>query len=1063
MPNFTEEQINGVLEATGIIKMIARASANDELWSDSAHSYYDSPQLAEWHLTNNKSERKVAAKMKFYGGIKNNTSCYPPEIINASDADPLNDAIASWFMDFSYLNAENTEERQQCINKNIELMKRIQTEPEFKTELIRIAVRDLSKVNMMKIMSPDITVASSEIADHAREMSIAAMIPEIAKLGDPMLREHLDFAGGVYSAYGSMVDYCIRRADPAFMLLDDYRLNYANRFFGNTDSRHQISFSEFEKYINDILNDKNIKQDRRLTEDEINTMLRDGREIDRYEQFKFALSDDEKQQIRAFMDKLRAKNVEHGAPENGAFKKLDADIADMNRVFVLTGRFHSDYEIMPGDFKSGEGKTFMDLVDNPDLFIPSAAPDGNRIIEYTGDNDIVNYNGKYERGADLPDNLPENFNPVEQTERTEQVSEPEINNSFEGIVDEQTSALSDSDKRPEEQEDLKEENGVEIEQEAKSVNQQQVIEEQVEQVQSPIEQPIVQGENESEISNNQSVIDEKEIYENIGEDVGEDDIVDDQQNYVNINFARGEKRYNIADNLIKLNDRLNATGITRRDSPEFTEFKKMLNDVTSEAEHGSDYDAEYWNQRLGELRDAAYNYCFAKLEQSHNSRRSERFAVAALVNDYCIDTAGNVGSHYFDYIPDEQTVYKDMLARKLAKAEGPVQNGVVFNNRVKEIIDSSHFRAMVGEMSEKKLLDLLGKDGKKALKEFNKFVKKHPELNAQTETVQDNVPVNNAEVNTDSIQTDAEKSKVEEVKSEALNNEKVNESQEEIIASKNDSAPIIDIEEPEKAHLENDVLMSGTEAVKDNFISGINNDNLKGIMLDNLLPHDGDRKVNINKPDHYSMTLYSLYNRTDRMLRDLKGNAPEELNAFRTWLNEEREELIVNYDGEDKFTVLSGMLNVVLMGMLEHQDGKTTNISAIKNVANMRNVVRSALGEVISGDEQETLREVVAFKTAAGLLGIEKKDEKLLNNNDVFLNKVQEVMDSSAFANLKVKGSEAMNNIKSMLGMSKEQLAEGYKSNLKLSKGQSMEKTVNNHPERVENNKQTEVVLGRNG
>ena len=79
-------------------------------------------------------------------------------------------------------------------------------------------------------------------------------------------------------------------------------------------------------------------------------------------------------------------------------------------------------------------------------------------------------------------------------------------------------------------------------------------------------------------------------------------------------------------NLMKMDKLIKSTGSTLLDSDEFKNFKKTVTESVAEAKKTRD--ADKLNAMYEKIQEAADNYCYAKLDQKHNDRRSKRFEIA---------------------------------------------------------------------------------------------------------------------------------------------------------------------------------------------------------------------------------------------------------------------------------------------------------------------------------------------------------------------------------------------------------------------------------------------------
>jgi len=197
----------------------------------------------------------------------------------------------------------------------------------------------------------------------------------------------------------------------------------------------------------------------------------------------------------------------------------------------------------------------------------------------------------------------------------------------------------------------------------------------------------------------------EKIYDKLesGENLYISDASGDEKEY-KVNFANGkffdkeivsEKQYNLAVRSIKaLCDNINGTGKGFNDSKEFNEFKKSLNDAVK---NGLSVSKVEYAQTLQQIHDKAFNYMFAKLDQSQNQRRATRFLEAA-------KTMEMIEALTEGRKPEMGKVHENIIAYKAAKSmlQTIVKNGDPLKHTIAQeaLAKKDNFLTVVNNVKE---------------------------------------------------------------------------------------------------------------------------------------------------------------------------------------------------------------------------------------------------------------------------------------------------------------------------------------------------------------------------
>ncbi len=148
----------------------------------------------------------------------------------------------------------------------------------------------------------------------------------------------------------------------------------------------------------------------------------------------------------------------------------------------------------------------------------------------------------------------------------------------------------------------------------------------------------------------------------------------------------------LGDRILALRDRINATKTTWFDSPEFRNFKRILNEkadlIHNSEEWSRQCNSQALDNMLKDLYKAADDYYFAKLGQSHNSRRSERFDIAAEMRELASTAMEKVRTPNADFTSDKKQLDIKKIFDKRAYHLAKVHVGKGMEPKSEDVYDN---------------------------------------------------------------------------------------------------------------------------------------------------------------------------------------------------------------------------------------------------------------------------------------------------------------------------------------------------------------------------------------
>lgn len=180
---------------------------------------------------------------------------------------------------------------------------------------------------------------------------------------------------------------------------------------------------------------------------------------------------------------------------------------------------------------------------------------------------------------------------------------------------------------------------------------------------------------------------------------------------------------------------LNHTGTTKRDSQEYRDMVEAARQCVEVANRCKGDDATpqaiIAHQKLEEMCQkmsaAADKYYLAKVDQSMNSRRAERFAVAMRIRHFA-------DKPYLEYDIKPKKMMREAIAAKICKTEAlkaiknnsvfaeearkMLSDGKVMNKKVLALADTNAFKSMTEDLSREGLNKMLKTDPGKLIKKF---------------------------------------------------------------------------------------------------------------------------------------------------------------------------------------------------------------------------------------------------------------------------------------------------------------------------------------------------------